>query len=68
MAMTIKEIAVGVLSTGSIVLIVSLIVTWLYSALVHGSGVVDWETSIRFALIFGIAFPVIRALESRKKA
>ena len=66
--MTIKEVAVGIVSTGLIVLVVSLIVTWLYSAVAHGAGVVDWESSVRFALILGIAFPVIRMLEARKKS
>jgi hypothetical protein len=65
--MNIKDIAVGVFSTGAIVLVVSLVVTWLYSALVHGSGALDWESSIRLAIIFGITFPVVRALENKKK-
>jgi hypothetical protein len=64
--MNIKEIAVGFISTGAIVLVVSLVVTWLYSALVHGNGALDWESSIRLAIIFGITFPVVRALEKKK--
>lgn len=43
----------------SITLLVSMIVTFLYSLLVHGIGVVDWETSFRLAFIFGIALPWI---------
>jgi hypothetical protein len=65
--MNIREVAVGFLSTAAIVLVVSLSVTALYNVLVHGGGGVDWETSIRLALIFGITFPVIRAVEARKK-
>jgi hypothetical protein len=64
--MNIRDIAVGFISTGLIVLVVSLIVTWLYSALVHGSGALDWESSIRLAIIFGITFPVVRAMEKKK--
>jgi hypothetical protein len=64
--MNFKEIAKGFISTGLIVLVVSLVVTWLYSALVHGSGALDWESSIRLAIIFGITFPVVRALDKKK--
>jgi hypothetical protein len=66
--MNIKDVAVGVISTGAVVLVVSLVVTWLYSALAHGSGVLDWESSIRLAIIFGITFPVVRALEKKRRA
>jgi hypothetical protein len=66
--MNIRKIAVGFISTGAIVLVVSLVVTWLYSALVHGHGALDWESSIRLAIIFGITFPVVQALETRKKS
>jgi hypothetical protein len=66
--MNIREIAVGFVSTGAIVLVVSLVVTWLYSALVHGNAALDWESSIRLAIIFGITFPVVRTLETRKKS
>jgi hypothetical protein len=41
-----------------IVLVVSIIVTYLYSFIVHSSGVIDWETSFRLALIFGIVIPL----------
>ncbi len=41
----------------SIVLFVSVIVTSLYSFFMHGSGVVDWETSVRLAIILGVVLP-----------
>ncbi len=66
--MQIKEFATGFFITGLIVLLVSLGVTWLYDMMVHGTGSVEWGSAIRFAIIFGISFPLLRALENKKKA
>ncbi len=41
-----------------IALVVSVIVTYLFNLIVHSSGVIDWETSFRFALILGIVIPL----------
>lgn len=51
-----------------LVLAVSALVSYLYSLLVHGAGLVDWESSFRFALIFGIVFPAMKEIERRKKS
>lgn len=61
-----KQMAVGFVGTGLITFVVSLVVTWLYTALAHGGGVVDWDTSVRLALIFGITLPAVRAFEGKK--
>jgi len=53
--------------TFAIVFIVSMIVTCGYSLIAHGAAAVDWETSFRFAIIFGIVFPMIRIIEKRQK-
>lgn len=66
--MNFKHIIFGFLLIAPIILVVSLVVTYLYGALAHGSGVLDWESSIRFAIIFGIALPVIRQLDKKKPA
>ncbi|NOX67300.1 MAG: hypothetical protein GXO85_16255 [Chlorobi bacterium] len=50
-----------------IVFVVIVIVSYIYSLIVHGAGSVDWETSIRFAIILGIIFPTISIIEKRKK-
>ncbi len=64
--MDMKESLKGFLIVGPIVFLVSLIVTYLYSLIVHGSGVWDWEMSIRLGIIFGIALPL--ATQFGKKA
>ncbi len=38
-------------------LFVSATVTILYSFIVHGTGMIDWETSIRLAITLGIIIP-----------
>ena len=51
-------------SVFSISLIVSMLVTFLWNLAVHRRGVIDWETSVRFALLLGIIVPWI---ERRKR-
>jgi hypothetical protein len=64
----IKDLAIGFFTTGILVLFVSIGVTWLYDVMVHGTRSLDWGPAIRFAIIFGITFPVLRALDNKKKA
>ena len=37
-------------------LIVALVVTYLWNLIMHNAGLIDWETSFRLAIIFGIVF------------
>ncbi len=53
--------------TFAIVFIVTMIVSYIYSLIVHDAGVIDWEASFRFGIIFGIVFPAIKIFERRKK-
>lgn len=39
-----------------ITLIVALVVTYLWNLIIHNSGLIDWETSFRLAIILGIVF------------
>ena len=41
-------------------LIVYVIVTLLWNLIVHGASTIDWETSFRFAILFGIILPWIK--------
>ena len=49
--------------TLAITLVVSVLVTYLWSLARHGAGAVHWETSFRLAIILGIALPWLRARE-----
>jgi len=63
--MKIKKLFIDFLITFVVVLVVSAIVTFLYSLIVHGAGTVDWENSFRFAIILGIALPVLKSLNNK---
>ncbi len=57
--MNLKKILLGFITFFSITLIVSIGVTYLWSLIFHDVATVDWETSFRFAIIFGIVLPII---------
>ena len=58
--MNIKKMSVYFLWLFVLILVVSVIVTFLYSLIVHGTGIVDGETSFRLAIIFSIVLTWIK--------
>jgi len=40
-------------------LLVSIVVTLLWSLVFHGTAIIDWETSFRNAILFGVIFTMI---------
>jgi len=46
-----------------ITLTIAIFVTYLWNLIVHSYGLVDWETSFRLAIIFGIVFGIINTKE-----
>ena len=65
--MNIKKLLVDFVTVFAVTLIVSVIVTLLWNLFVHGAGTVDWETSFRFAILFGIILPWIETRRSKEK-
>jgi len=65
--MKLKELLIGFVTYFSLTLVASIIVSFLYSLIIHKAGVVDWEASFRLAVIFGIIFPFTNILGSGKK-
>ncbi len=65
--MNLKNILRGFVVYFVLVFIVGAAVSFLYSLIAHGQGVVDWESSFRFALIFGVVMPVVGEFERKKK-
>jgi hypothetical protein len=59
-----KKIVIEFIAVFAITLLVCIGVTFLWSLVFHGVATIDWETSFRFAILFGIIFP---AIDSRKK-
>ena len=64
--MTMKQYAIDFAVMFTIVLVVNLIVTFLYSLIVHGSGSLDWESAFTFAISLGIILPWVRWREKKQ--
>jgi hypothetical protein len=66
--MTKKKLIGGLsefLTTFSLTLLVSAAVTFLYNLAEHGTGSIDWETSVRLAIILGIVLTWFRNKEGK---
>ena len=59
--MNFKELLKGFATIFTITLIVSIGVTFLWNLIFHDITKIDWETSFRFAIIFGILFTYLDA-------
>jgi hypothetical protein len=65
--MNIKRLFVDFGTVFAVTLIVSVIVTLFSNLIVHGASTIDWDTSIRSAVLFGIIFPWIETRRSKEK-
>jgi hypothetical protein len=48
--------------------VVAAVVTYLYSLIAHGSGLVNWDTAFHLAIILGIVLPLTRARVDGRKS
>ena len=64
--MNFKKLLVDFVTVFAVSLIVSIIVTLLWNLIVHGASTIDWETSFRFAILFGIILPLIETRRSKR--
>jgi len=64
--MNIKQIFVYFVGLFALIFVVSVIVTFLYSLIVHGTGIVDWETAFRLAIILGLVLTWTNVREKKK--
>jgi hypothetical protein len=53
--------------TFAVTLAVSALVTFSWNLARHGAGVVEWDTAFRFAVILGIALPLLQARSQRSR-
>ena len=49
-----------------LVFVISAIVSYAYSLIVHGNGIFDWESAIRLGIIFGIIFPAAGMMRGKQ--
>jgi len=64
--MNIKKLAVEFVTVFAVALVTVAIVTFLWNLIGHGASAVDWETSFRFAIIFGIILTWVKSRESKE--
>ena len=65
--MNIKKLVDELVNVFAIALVVTAIVTFLWNIIGHRAGAVDWETSFRFAIIFGIILTWVKSRETEEK-
>jgi len=65
--MNIKKLVIEFGTVFAIALVVTAIVTFLWNVIGHGESAVDWETSFRFAVIFGIILTWAKSREIKEK-
>ncbi len=65
--MIIKKLVVEFVTVFVVVLATTAIVTFLWNIIGHGASAIDWETSFRFAIIFGIILTWIKSREINEK-
>jgi hypothetical protein len=63
--MNIKRVLSDFVTVFAVSLAVTSIVTLLGNLVVHGASAIDWETSFRFAIVFGIILSWIETRRSK---
>ena len=66
--MNIKKLVVEFGTVFAVTLVTVALVTFLWNLIGHGKSRVDWETSFRFAIIFGILLTWVKSRESKEKS
>jgi hypothetical protein len=65
--MNFKKLLADFVIVFAVSLMVGIIVSLLWNLTVHRTGTVDWESSFRFAILFGIILPWMEARRGREK-
>jgi len=65
--MDIKKLLITFIGIFVLALVVLVITTYLYSLIVHGTGIIDWETSFLFAITLGVVLTWIETKKSKQK-
>jgi hypothetical protein len=66
--MNIKKLVVEFVTVFAVALVTAAIVTLLWNIIVHAEGIIDWETSFLFALLFGIIQTWVKSREIKETA
>lgn len=63
---TIKKTAIEFATVFAITLVTVVLVTFLWNLIGHGVSAADWETSFRFAVIFGVILTWVKSRETKE--
>ena len=64
--MDIKKLVIEFGTVFAVVLVTVALVTFLWNLIGHGASTIDWETSFRFAIIFGILITWVKSREVKE--
>ena len=64
--MGIKGALVEFAAVFAVALVITVIVTALWNLIVHGAVRIDWETSFRLAILFGVIVPWMEMRRRRR--
>ena len=65
--MNITKLVVEFITVFLVALVTTAIVTFLWNLIGHGVSTIDWETSFRFAIVFGIILTWAKSRETKEK-
>ena len=65
--MSIKKLVIEFITVFAIALVTVVLVTFLWNLIGHGVSTIDWETSFRFAIMFGIILTWAKSRETKEK-
>ena len=63
--MNIKKISIYFLWLFVLIFVVSAIVTFLYSFIAHGKGIIDWGTAVRLSVILSIVLTLTNFIKNK---
>jgi hypothetical protein len=62
-----KKLAIEFVTVFTVALVTVALVTLVWNIIGHGASTIDWETSFRFAIIFGIILTWVKSREIEEK-
>jgi len=65
--MNIKKLGVEFAIVFAVIMVTAVLVAFLWNLIGHGKSDVDWESSFRFATIFGIVLTWVKSRETKEK-
>ena len=65
--MNMTKLGVEFITVFVVALVTTIIVTFLWNLIGHGISTIDWETSFRFAVVFGIILTWAKSRDTRDK-